>query len=41
VHVVAFARSTGEALAARGLTDPADDDAPGPDGAGASSPSPD
>ena len=29
VHVVAFARSTGEALAARGLTDPADDDAPG------------
>lgn len=37
VHVVAFARSTGEALAARGLTDPADDDAPGPDGPGASS----
>jgi biotin transport system permease protein len=30
VHVVAFARSTGEALAARGLTDPADD-APGRD----------
>ena len=30
VHVVGFARSTGEALAARGLTDPADDDAPGP-----------
>lgn len=29
VHVVAFARSTGEALAARGLTDPGDD-APGP-----------
>jgi biotin transport system permease protein len=29
VHVVAFARSTGEALAARGLTDPRDD-APGP-----------
>ncbi len=42
VHVVAFARSTGEALAARGLTDPADDeDAPGPDGPGASSRSPD
>src|SRR6478735_3616449 len=37
VHVVAFARSTGEALAARGLTDPADDDAPGPSGPGASS----
>jgi biotin transport system permease protein len=36
VHVVAFARSTGEALAARGLTDPADDDAPGPAGPGAS-----
>lgn len=32
VHVVAFARATGEALAARGLTDPADDDAaPGRD----------
>jgi biotin transport system permease protein len=32
VHVVAFARSTGEALAARGLVDPAvDDDAPGTD----------
>ncbi|WP_330474256.1 energy-coupling factor transporter transmembrane component T family protein [Terrabacter sp. C0L_2] len=41
VHVVAFARATGEALAARGLTDPAEpagpddpddpaDDAPGP-----------
>ena len=29
VHVVAFARSTGEALAARGLTDPGDG-APGP-----------
>ena len=29
VHVVAFARSTGEALAARGLTDPGGD-APGP-----------
>jgi biotin transport system permease protein len=25
VHVVAFARSTGEALAARGLVDPPDD----------------
>ncbi|CAN7285302.1 energy-coupling factor transporter transmembrane protein EcfT [Terrabacter sp. LjRoot27] len=42
VHVVAFARSTGEALAARGLTDPSDDDptvddAPGPEGPGASS----
>jgi biotin transport system permease protein len=37
VHVVAFARSTGEALAARGLTDPTDDDAPGPGGPGASS----
>ena len=37
VHVVAFGRSTGEALAARGLTDPADDDAPGPAGPGASS----
>ena len=36
VHVVAFARSTGEALAARGLTDPADDDAPGRDGPEAS-----
>lgn len=43
VHVVAFARSTGEALAARGLTDPADDralgdlgddGAPGPEGGG-------
>ena len=30
VPVVAFARSPGEALAARGLTDPGDDDAPGP-----------
>ncbi|GAA2489836.1 CbiQ family ECF transporter T component [Terrabacter carboxydivorans] len=30
VHVVAYARATGEALAARGLTDPADDgEAPG------------
>ncbi|WP_246111269.1 energy-coupling factor transporter transmembrane component T family protein [Terrabacter aerolatus] len=30
VHVVSFARATGEALAARGLTDPAgDDEAPG------------
>ena len=29
VHVVAFARATGEALAARGLTDPPDDE-PGP-----------
>jgi biotin transport system permease protein len=42
VHVVAFARSTGEALAARGLTDPSDDDptvddAPDPEGPGASS----
>ncbi|GAA3698317.1 hypothetical protein GCM10022399_13390 [Terrabacter ginsenosidimutans] len=33
VHVVAFARSTGEALAARGLTDPRDD-APGPERTG-------
>jgi biotin transport system permease protein len=34
VHVVAYARSTGEALAARGLVDPAvDDDAPGTEGA--------
>ena len=28
VHVVGFARSTGEALAARGLTDPAEDEPP-------------
>lgn len=33
VHVVAFARSTGEALAARGLTDPGED-APGPERTG-------
>jgi biotin transport system permease protein len=26
VHVVGYARATGEALAARGLTDPADDE---------------
>ena len=38
VHVVAFARSTGEALAARGLTDPADDDAPGPGRTGSARP---
>lgn len=37
VHVVAFARSTGEALAARGLTDPGDD-APGPDRTGSARP---
>ncbi|GAA2034571.1 hypothetical protein GCM10009740_26500 [Terrabacter terrae] len=35
VHVVAFARSTGEALAARGLTDPAEDGREGPHGRGA------
>ncbi|WP_374970154.1 energy-coupling factor transporter transmembrane component T family protein [Terrabacter sp. BE26] len=33
VHVVAFARSTGEALAARGLTDPSDDAGDGSRGA--------
>ncbi len=37
VHVVAFARSTGEALAARGLTDPGDD-APGPSQTGSARP---
>jgi biotin transport system permease protein len=37
VHVVAFARSTGEALAARGLTDPGDD-APGPSRTGSAQP---
>ena len=37
VHVVAFARSTGEALAARGLTDPGDD-APGPSRTGSAPP---
>ena len=37
VHVVAFARSTGEALAARGLTDPGDD-APGPGRTGSARP---
>lgn len=38
VHVVAFARSTGEALAARGLVDPDEDDRPrrGAGGAGLS-----
>ncbi|MEW1953933.1 energy-coupling factor transporter transmembrane protein EcfT [Terrabacter sp. NPDC080008] len=42
VHVVAYARSTGEALAARGLTDPAGSSgvggAPGPDRPGSTSP---
>jgi len=39
VHVVAFARSTGEALAARGLTDAAEADAPGPEETGSIDPS--
>jgi biotin transport system permease protein len=34
VHVVAFARATGEALAARGLTDPPDDESSPDDGSG-------
>lgn len=34
VHVVAYARATGEALAARGLTDPPDDEPDPEDGSG-------